>query len=221
MRPRVVPPPWGGFAPGNVTPGIPTAPTPNKVMSFKIFWRPNSESSRPARIWPHVPPNVRYTWRISMAAPDCTSNWSWTPAFWICGAKPKCTERFIPASLPRASNVANVGSSPVRTLEFVGPVLFCFVTTQKAFTLPAKENDHPFDICIVSWALAAAGQSSATATNNSARRFIRESLLRECTCSIKPLVPCEALIDVLQRQVQPSGNMVLPPVRLVELRLIG
>src|SRR5439155_11694429 len=134
------------------------------------------------RICPHCPPTVRYTWRISIAAPDCTLNWSWTPAFWICGAKPKCTARFIPASLPLASNVANAGSRPVRTLEFFGPLFVWLVNTQKAFTLPAKENDHPLDICIVSWALAAAGQSSATATNNSARRFIRASLLRECTC---------------------------------------
>src|SRR5204863_3711252 len=110
--------------------------------------------------------------------------------FWICGANPKCTARFIPASFPLASNVANAGRRPVRTLEFAGPLLLTFVNDQKAFTLPAKENDHPLDICIVSWALAAAGQSSATATNKSARRFIRESLLRECTCSIKPLVPC-------------------------------
>ena len=61
--------------------------------------------------------------------------------------------------------------------ESAPPELFRFVNTQKAFTLPAKEKDHPLDICIVSWALAAAGQSSATATNNSRRRFIRESLL--------------------------------------------
>src|SRR5438876_929433 len=81
-------------------------------------------------------------------------------------------------------------SSPVRTLEFAGPLLLTLLNTQKAFTLPENAKDHPLDICIVSWALAAAGQSSVTATNNSARRFIRESLLRECTCSIKPLVPC-------------------------------
>src|SRR5213080_1792540 len=87
--------------------------------------------------------------------------------------------RFIPASLPFASKVANAGGSPVRTLLFVSlfRAVFPLVKTQNAFTFPAKENDHPLDICIVSWALATAGQSSATATDNSARRFIRKFLL--------------------------------------------
>src|SRR5436190_22134397 len=124
---------------------------------------------------------------MSICAPPA---WSWTPALLICGANPKCTARFIPASLPFASNVANAGSRPVRTLEFAGPLLLAFVNTQKAFTLPAKENDHPLDICIVSWALAAAGSSNATATNNSARRFIRESLLGSLPAHL-PLVPCK------------------------------
>src|SRR6266705_51780 len=148
---------------------------------------------------------------------------SWTAPLLICGANPKWMPRFIPASLPFASKVANAGSSPVRTLLFVSlfRAVFPLVKTQKAFTFPANENDHPLDICIVSWALAAAGQSSATATDNTARRFIRKFLLGSLPAQDLPLVPCEALIDVLQRQVQPSGNMVLPPVRLVELRLIG
>ena len=102
--------------------------------------------------------------------------------------------RFIPASLPFASKVANAGSSPVRTLLFVSlfRAVFPLVKTQNAFTFPAKENDHPFDICIVSWALAAAGQSSATATDNTARRFIRKFLLGSLPAQDLPLVPCEA-----------------------------
>src|SRR3989449_4160782 len=130
---------------------------------------------------------------MSICAPACVPlpKLSCTaPPFWICGAKPKCTPRFIPASLPFASNVAKEGSRPVRTLELAGPLLFCFVNTQKAFTLPAKENDHPLDICIVSWAFAAAGSSNATATNNSARRFIRESLLGSLPVHL-PLVPLQ------------------------------
>ena len=162
-------------------------------MSFRIFWRLNRPSSRPAKIWPHWPPTVRYTWRMSICAPACVPlpKLSCTPPpLLICGANPKCTPRFIPASFPFASNVANAGSSPVRTLEFAGPLLLTLLNTQKAFTLPAKENDHPLDICIVSWALAAAGSSNATATNNSARRFIRESLLGSLPAHL-PLVPCK------------------------------
>src|SRR2546430_13349072 len=53
--------------------------------------------------------------------------------------------RFSPPSLPRASNVANVGKRPVRTLELVGPLLFPFVNTQKAFTFPPNANDQPLD----------------------------------------------------------------------------
>src|SRR2546427_5177823 len=146
----------------------------------------------------------------------CAPNWSCTPALLICGANPKCTARFIPASLPLASNVAKVGSKPVRTLEFVGPVLFCFVNTKKAFTLPAKENDHPLDICIVSWALAAAGSSNATVTNNSARRFIRESLLGSLPVHL-PLVPCNAPTAAAPGTAEWDRD--LPPVMLVQLRL--
>src|ERR1043166_2359763 len=44
----------------------------------------------------------------------------------------------MPPSFPRASKVANDGSSPVRTLEFAGPLLLTFVNTQKALTFPAN-----------------------------------------------------------------------------------
>src|SRR5882762_8896980 len=156
-------------------------------MSFRMFWRPNSASSRPARICePSLNPIVRYTWRISICAP----NWSCTPKFWICGANPKCTARFRPASLPRASNVAKAGSSPVRTLENVGPLFVCFVNTQKAFTFPPNWNAHPLDICIVRpCALAAALTPRAKPNNNSVRRFIRDSLLGSLPAAILPLVP--------------------------------
>src|ERR1051325_10610953 len=122
---------------------------------------------------------------------------SWAAPLLICGANPKWMPRFIPASLPFASKVANAGSSPVRRLLFEILLrgvrfVFSFVNTQNAFTFPAKENDHPLDICIVSWALAAAGQSSATATDNSARRFIRKFLLGSLPAQDRPLVPCEA-----------------------------
>src|SRR2546430_6608151 len=91
--------------------------------------------------------------------------------------------RFSPPSLPRASNVANVGKRPVRTLELVGPLLFPFVNTQKAFTFPPNANDQPFDICIVRpCALAVAVTPSARPNNSNVRRFIREPLLGELAC---------------------------------------
>src|SRR5205807_8529337 len=77
-------------------------------------------------------------------------NWSCAlPAFWICGAKPKWMPRFIPDSLPLASNVANAGSNPVRTLEFLDALVESDENTQNAFTFPENANDQPFDICIV------------------------------------------------------------------------
>src|SRR5436309_1709680 len=173
MRPSVVPPPCAPAPkPGAA---IPTAPTPNNVMSFRMFCLLKTPSSRPARICePSLKPMVRYTWRMSICAP----NWSCTPALLICGANPKCTPRFRPASLPLAENVAKAGSNPVRTLEFVGPLFVPFVNTQKAFTFPENENDQPFDICIVRpCALAVEATPSAKPNNNSVRRFIRESLL--------------------------------------------
>src|SRR2546425_1379628 len=145
----------------------------------------------------------------------CAPNWSCVPAFWICGAKPKCTPRFIPASLPFASKVANAGSRPVRTLELDGPLLLTLVNVQKAFTLPAKENAHPLDICIVSWALAAAGSSTATASNNSARRFIRESLLG----SVPAQTSARALLGAGSARYSRVGTWCSPPVMLVELGL--
>src|SRR6266480_3187065 len=175
MRPSVVPPPC--------PPPIPTAPTPNSVMSLRMFCLPKRDSSRPARICdPFLRPIVRYTWRMSICAPAWVPlpKLSWTPAFWICGANPKWMPRFKPASLPRASNVANAGSSPVRTLLFVASpaVVFSFENTQKTFTLPENENDHPLDICIVRpCAPAVAETPSAKPNNNSVRRFIRDPLL--------------------------------------------
>src|SRR6266704_951015 len=84
----------------------------------------------------------------------------------------------MPASLPRASNVAKVGSSPVRTLLLAGPLLFTFENTQKTFTFPENWNAHPLDICIVRpCAPAVAETPSAKPNNNSVRRFIRDSLL--------------------------------------------
>src|SRR5436853_380047 len=94
-----------------------------------------------------------------------------------------CAARFMPASLPRASNVAKAGSRPVRTLLYVRdlPVaaeLSWCVKVQKTFTFPANWNDHPFDICIVRpCAPAVAETPSAKPNNNSVRRFIRDSLL--------------------------------------------
>src|SRR3977135_2280425 len=115
---------------------------------------------------------------------------SCTAALLICGAKPKCTARLRPASLPRASNVAKAGSSPVRTLEFAGPLLFTFENTQKEFTVPPNWNDHPLDICIVRpCARAVVLTPRAKPNNNSVRRFIRESLLGSLPAPILPLVP--------------------------------
>src|SRR5256885_9912772 len=95
--------------------------------------------------------------------------------------------RFIPPSLPLASNVAKVGSSPVRMLEFAAlpAVVFAFVKLQNTFTFPAKENDQPFDICMVRpCALAVAVTPSARPNNSNVRRFIREPLLRELACIV-------------------------------------
>src|SRR6478609_2330245 len=96
------------------------------------------------------------------------------PALLICGAKPKCTPRSTPPSLPFASNVAKAGSRPVRmrddfcvsstgTSEPANaqpPVLpptsaldvlhFGSVYTRNAFTFPENEKFHPLLICIVS-----------------------------------------------------------------------
>src|SRR6059058_479490 len=94
--------------------------------------------------------------------------------------------RFISASLPLASNVAKVGSSPVRMLELAAlpAVVFSFVKLQNTFTFPEKENAQPFDICIVRpCALAVAVTPSARPNNSNVRRFIREPLLREVACS--------------------------------------
>src|SRR6266566_1682964 len=172
MRPSVVPPPCAFRAP--------TAPTPNSVMSLRMFCRSNRPNSRPASICdPSLSPIVRYTWRMSILAP----NWSWAlPPFWICGANPMWMPRFNPPSLPLASNVANAGSRPVRILLLVsfGPCgpLSRLENTQNAFTFPENENDHPLDICIVRpCAPAVAETPSAKPNNNSVRRFIRDSLL--------------------------------------------
>src|ERR1041385_1562104 len=114
---------------------------------------------------------------------------------------------FSPASLPFASNVAKAGSSPVRTLEFVGPLFVPLVNTQKTFTFPENENDHPLDICIVRpCAPAVAETPSAKPNNNSVRRFIRESLLGSFTAAILPLVPSRRCCDC-PRQVQASGKV--------------
>src|SRR5213596_104468 len=89
----------------------------------------------------------------------------------------------MPASLPRASNVAKAGSRPVRTLLYVRdlPVaaeLSSCENVQKAFTFPENWNAHPLDICIVRpCAPAVAETPSAKPNNNSVRRFIRDSLL--------------------------------------------
>src|SRR5689334_25020414 len=102
------------------------------------------------------------------------------------------------------------------TLGPAGP-LSRLVKTQKAFTFPAKENDQPFDICIVRpCALAVEATPSAKPNNNSVRRFIRESLLGSLRRLILPLV-LRGAIRQRPRQVQPSGNVVLPPVILVWL----
>src|SRR2546422_4145982 len=58
-----------------------------------------------------------------------------------------CAARFMPASLPRASNVAKAGSRPVRTLLYVRdlPVaaeLSWCVKVQNAFTFPENEKDR-------------------------------------------------------------------------------
>src|SRR5436189_3071196 len=89
----------------------------------------------------------------------------------------------MPASLPRASNVAKAGSRPVRTLLYVRdlPVaaeLSSCENVQKAFTFPENWNAHPLDICIVRpCAPAVAETPSAKPNNNSVRRFIRDPLL--------------------------------------------
>src|SRR3989442_15424917 len=135
------------------------------------------------------------------------------------GATPKGIPGDSPASLPLASNVANVGSSPVRMFEFAASPAFAFslVKLQNTFTFPANVNAQPLDICIVRpCALAVALTPNARPNNNSVRRFIRESLLGSLS-AILPLVPCEAPARTRRRQVSPSGSALLPPVMLVWL----
>src|SRR5229473_515343 len=109
-----------------------------------------------------------------------------------------CAARFMPASLPRASNVAKAGSRPVRTLLYVRdlPVaaeLSWCVKVQNAFTFPENENAHPLDICIVRpCALAVAETPRAKPNNNSVRRFIRDSLLGSLPAAIPAARALEA-----------------------------
>src|SRR5216117_1595349 len=67
---------------------------------------------------------------------------SWHPVLLICGAKPKWTPRFMPASLPRASNVAKAGSNPVRTLLLAASpaAVFSFVNTQDVHVSGERER---------------------------------------------------------------------------------
>src|SRR5664279_539900 len=114
---------------------------------------------------------------MSICAPACVPlpKLSCTPpALLICGAKPKCTPRSTPPSLPFASNVANAGNKPVRIADAFWPspvgtsppaneqgavppapvattVLHVgSVYTRNAFTLPENEKFQPLLICIVS-----------------------------------------------------------------------
>src|SRR5437773_8762666 len=122
----------------------------------------------------------------------------------------------MPASLPRASNVAKVGSSPVRTLLLAGPLLFTFENAQKTFTFPENWNAHPLDICMVRpCALAVAETPSAKPNNNSVRRFIRDSLLGSLPAKAYRSCPRGAPAPA-RLPLQPSGK-VLPPVILVWL----
>src|SRR5205814_8698450 len=96
---------------------------------------------------PSFKPRVRYTCRMSIWAPACTdvgtkASCELSP-FWICGANPKWMPRFIPASLPFASNVAKVGSSPVRMLELAAlpAVVFSFVKLQNTYV--PRERERP------------------------------------------------------------------------------
>src|SRR6266540_3603348 len=126
--------------------------------------------------------------------------------------------RLSPASFPFASNVANPGSSPVRMFEFVASPasVFPFVKLQNTFTFPANVNAQPLDICIVRpCAPAVALTPNAKPNNNSVRRFIRDSLLGSLPA--QSCRSCPAKRRYRAPQVQPSGNVVLPPVMLVWL----
>src|SRR2546423_11471996 len=121
----------------------------------------------------------------------------------------------MPPSFPLASNVANAGSSPVRTLEFLPAFVESDENTQNAFTFPENENDQPFDICIVRpCALAVVVTPSARPNNSNVRRFIREPLLREfgllgaCSSGFS-LRLC--MTDVIRKVAEPTSSSSATP----------
>src|SRR5574341_708740 len=88
---------------------------------------------------------------------------------------------------------------------------------------PMKVNRQPLVICIVSACDdATRGTTNAPANSISVRRFIRHpsSGSSPATEVALLLLPLQPPIDVSQRQVQPDGNVVLPPVELIQLRCV-
>src|SRR6185437_10527572 len=214
MRPNVVPP----------APNVPPlAPVPNNVMSVRMFCRWKSPSSRPARMVPHEPPNVRYTSRMSICAPKLSCRL----LLLICGANPKCTLRSRLPSLPAASKFAKPGNKPVRMRvtrsgftrpPSIGPnaeSTLPFVYTRNAFTLPVNVNDHPLLICIVRpCARAVLTPANIRAIHQSADRFIATSPSR--VLSVLPNRGELAFTDSLKSTHK--AFPMAPPLRAIAAR---
>src|SRR6266853_700912 len=103
--------------------------------------------------------------------------------------------------------------------KFFWPLFASAVNTANALTLPAKENFQPFDICIVSpWAAANVGSATSRPSNNFGIRFIAVPSLWSAPARRLLLLPlAHLLVQLPQLDVERYGNVVLPPVELVQL----
>src|SRR5438093_10244333 len=104
-------------------------------------------------------------------------------------------------------------------LKFFWPLLASAENTANTFTFPEKENFQPFDICIVSpCAAAIVGSASSKPSSTFGIRFIAVPPLWSAPARRLLLLPLShLLIQLPQPDVERYGNVVLPPVELVQL----